>query len=195
METNTNKKNNKKCWTYKRPTVLLDFDDVLSDTLPHLLAWLEKDGVQMDAEQITSWNLGEFIDPALIARTFREEAFWRTLPEKDGAFGVVQRLINDARYDIFVGTATSNFMEFMIKVERIRKEIPGFNIQKILPISEKSKFRADVIVDDKLATLIECRPFMHCVVMDMPHNRACPDGIQRISSLQELPDVLERMFF
>lgn len=174
---------------------MIDWDDVIVQTLPTLLQEYSKiTSEKIDIDSIKSWDLSSVCNMGIVNVMFHNPEFWKSIPEKDGAFEVIQRLINDGRYDIFICTACGTKQEFDIKYDVLEKHIPGFNMSKIIPIKDKAKFRADLIIDDNLSNLEACSPFMKCVVMDMPHNRGNKQ-FRRISSLKELPNLLEEAFF
>lgn len=180
-------------WQFKRPTILLDYDDVLVDTLPYLISnYNARTHSSLRIEEITNWDLSKFGDWRIFHAFLTDPAFWRNVPDKGDALLIVQQLINDGRYDIFIGTASNSIQEYQAKVEHIEQRIPGFNLSKIIPIKDKAKFRADVIVDDGLHNLKECAEFMRCIVMDMPHNQE--GEYRRIHALNELPTILEEWF-
>lgn len=186
-----------KTWAFKRPTVMIDWDDVIVETIPHLLEYYNKMTDQnIQVADIQDWDLSKHCNMHIVQSIFHDPDFWRTIPEKDEAFSVIQGIINDARYDIFICTACQTKQEFDVKYDVLQKHIPGFNMAKIISIKDKAKFRAELIVDDGLHNLDACAPFgMHCVVMDMPHNQRAPREYIRIHSLKELPSILEELFY
>lgn len=182
-------------WIYKRPTLLFDFDNVLCDTTKHCLDWYnKKENTKIKLEELKEYDLSSVGKWEVFSDFFHMREFWQTVPEKGNGFAVLQMLINDGRYDCFIGTSTFTNMEYEEKCKIIQKNIPGFNISKILPIKDKSKFRADLIVDDYLKNLDECAPFMHCICMDMPFNKEDKKYVH-IQSLNELPEILEKLFY
>lgn len=179
----------------KRPVVLLDFDDVLFDflgTVNDKYNTITHQGVKLD--DYKSWDLSEVGDVHVYMNIIKDPNLWREMPEKDGAMEVVQRLINDGRWNVLICTACTTLEEYIVKVGLIEEKIPGFDTSKILNVVDKHLIRGDIIVDDKVDNLDKCSRYdMKCVLMDMPHNQKC-EAYQRIHSLKELPDMLEDMF-
>ena len=179
----------------KRPVVLLDFDDVLFDflgTVNDKYNNITHQGVKI--EDYKSWDLSEVGDVHVYMNIIKDPNLWREMPEKDGAMEVVQRLINDGRWNVLICTACTTLEEYIVKVGLIEEKIPGFDTSKILNVVDKHLIRGDIIVDDKVDNLDKCSRYdMKCVLMDMPHNQKC-NSYQRIHSLKELPDMLEDMF-
>lgn len=184
-----------KKWIYKHPTILFDFDNVLCDTTKHCLEYYNKiQGTGLKIEDIKSYDLSQYGDWKIFSKIFKSKEFWQTLPEKGNSFKILQEIINDGRYDCFIGTSTITNMEYFEKCKIIQSKISGFKMSKIIPIKDKSKFRAELIVDDYLGNLDECAPFMKCICMDMPFNETDKKYIH-IHSLEELPDILEDLFY
>lgn len=187
--------NKNKKWVYKRPTVLFDFDNVLCDTTKHCLEYYNKiKGTDLKFEEIEQYDLSVVGDWDVFSEIFQMKDFWETLPEKDNSFEVLQEIINDGRYDCFIGTSTMTNLEYFEKCKMIQNEIKGFNMSKIIPIQDKSKFRAELIVDDYLGNLDECAPFMECICMEMPFNKK-DTKYTHIKKLEELPHILEKLFY
>lgn len=187
--------NKNKKWVYKRPTVLFDFDNVLCDTTKHCLDYYNKiQGTDLKFEDIRQYDLSAVGDWDVFSEIFQMKEFWETLPEKDNSFEVLQEIINDGRYDCFIGTSTMTNLEYFEKCKMIQNKIKGFNMSKIIPIQDKSKFRAELIVDDYLGNLDECSPFMECVCMEMPFNKDDTNYIH-IKKLEELSHILEKLFY
>ena len=185
---------NKK-WLYKRPTILFDFDNVLCATSEHCLNFYnEIKGTNLNVEDLKDYDLGLIGDWDTFSKIFHDKHFWETIPEKDNSFEILQEIINDGRYDCFIGTATTSNMEYFEKCKIIQNKIKGFNMSKIIPIKDKSKFRAELIVDDYIGNLDECAPFMKCICMEMPYNKN-DKKYTHIKKLEELPRLLEKMFY
>lgn len=183
-------------WNKKtnRPVVMIDFDDVCAFTLNALLdVYNQMYNTSFTVEDIIEWDLTKQLGKKCL-NIFTIPGFYRKLKEKYGAFSVIKDLIACGKYDVYIVTACLSPEEFTEKVALIREAIPEFKLDRLVSLKDKHRFRADVIVDDKLATLIKCNPYMECVVMDMPHNRIS-DEFTRIQSLNELPALLEELFY
>ena len=112
----------------------------------------------------------------------KDPNLWKDMPEKDGAMEIVQRLINDGRWNVLICTACTTLEEYVVKVGLIEEKIPGFDTAKILNIADKHLIRGDVIIDDKVENLDKCvRYGTKGILYDMPHNRTC-NKFQRIYS-------------
>lgn len=179
----------------KRPVVLLDFDDVLFDFLGTVTKrYNEITGENLSVEDFKTWGLSETGDIHVFMSIIKDPNLWKDMPEKDGAMEIVQRLINDGRWNVLICTACTTLEEYVVKVGLIEEKIPGFDTAKILNVADKHLIRGDVIIDDKVENLDKCARYgTKGILYDMPHNRTC-NKFQRIYSLKHLPEILEELF-
>lgn len=178
----------------KRPVILLDYDDVLFDFLGTVLKWYNREKkTSLKVQDVTSWDLSEIGDIHTFMKIIHNADLWKEIPAKGNSMKVVQRLINDGRWNIYICTSCTTLQEYVVKTEVIEKSLPGFDISKVLNVSRKEIIRGDVLIDDKLENLIRCKPYMECILMDMPHNQQT-EAFRRINTLEELPSILEDMF-
>lgn len=179
----------------KRPVVLLDFDDVLFDFLGTVTKrYNEITGENLSVEDFKTWDLSETGDIHVFMSIIKDPNLWKNMPEKDGAMEIVQRLINDGRWNVLICTACTTLEEYVVKVGLIEEKIPGFDTAKILNIADKHLIRGDVIIDDKVENLDKCARYgTKGILMSMPHNQTC-NSYMRIYSLKHLPEILEELF-
>lgn len=178
----------------KRPVVLLDYDDVLFDFLGTVIDEYNRiTRSNLRVDDIKSWDLSEFGDIHVFMDIIRDANLWNRMPEKNNSMRVVQKLINDGRWSVYIITACTTLLEYVTKVHIIEEKLPGFDTSKILSCTDKHLIRGDILVDDKLENLESCHPYMHCVLLDMPHNRNS-EAYQRIKTLNSLPKLLEDLF-
>lgn len=174
--------------------VILDMDDVVNQFLDYLLeVYNKKYDKNVKLNDITSWDLtkNEAVRPSII-KLFKKRGFFLSVPEKRGAIEVIKKLMDDGRYDIYIVTACGTVNEYKEKIEWMENYLPEFNKSHIIMCTEKNLIRGDVIVDDKVQNLDECAPYYKkCILYDMPHNRYT-HKYDRILTLKELPDILER---
>lgn len=175
----------------RRPVIMFDFDDVLFDFLGKVLSiYNEKQKTKLKVEDIKDWDLSKAGDIHVFMDIIRGEEVWTSMWEKNSSMKVLQRLINDGRYTILIGTACGSMLEYIKKVEEIQIRIPNFDTAKIIPITDKHLIRADVLVDDKIENCRACAPYMTCILYDMPHNQECDDYI-RIKNLSNIGKLIE----
>ncbi len=178
----------------RRPVVVFDYDDVLFDFLGEALKEyndIQNENIQV--EDIQDWDLGKIGNLKVFRTIMKDPALWTRIPEKNGSMKILQQLINDGRWTILIATACTSLPEYTEKVKMIEKHLPGFDVSKIISITDKHLIRGDIIIDDKIDNLEKCSPYMKCILMDMPHNRKC-DKFERIRDLNGIPALLEELF-
>lgn len=176
-----------------RPRVLLDMDDVITNFLGYLLkVYNNQTGKDVKIEEFRSWDLTTVVGPEVFD-IFKEEGFFSKLPQKNDSISVLKQLIESTRYDVYIITACTTVHELAEKIDWMNKMLPTFNPKRIIMCTEKEIINGSLIVDDKLDNLDRCAPFMHTIVYDMPHNQECEH--RRIKKLQELPEILEELFY
>lgn len=180
---------------FKRPIVCFDFDDVLSDFLGSIIdLYNQKMNSSLTCEDVTDWDLSNVGDIQVFNNILTSNDFWDKIREKGNSMRVLQMLINDGRYDIYIITACNHTYEYHKKVEFILDHVPGFNPSRIIPCKDKALIRGDILIDDKVDNCKECSEFMRVLLMDMPHNRDCTE-FQRIKELEDVPAILETIFY
>ena len=183
----------------ERPIVLLDMDDVITDCLGAVIeAYNTKYGTSFKKNKCNIWNLSEYFgcEREDVLKLFRAKKFFEELTPLKGSISAIKKLIKSTKYDVYIITATSDEdgSELVQKIKWFKNYIPEFNTKRIISCCDKYVVRGDVLVDDKIDNLNSCKPYMQCILMDSPTNKDCNDYI-RIKSLNELPDILEKMFY
>lgn len=180
---------------FKRPVVCFDFDDVLSDFLGRIIElYNQKMNTFLTCEDVKDWDLGNVGELEVFNSILNSNVFWDQITEKGKSMHVLQKLINDGRYDIFIITACNHTYEYQRKVDFILEKVPGFNPSRVIPCKDKALIRGDILIDDKIDNCKACSDFMRVLLMDMPHNRQCTE-FQRIMTLEEVPMILETIFY
>lgn len=182
-----------------RPIVLLDMDDVVTNCIKGVVKNLNtKLGTKFKVNDVTDWHFSKClkVPENVVNEVFRTPGFFEKLKPMPGAIDAINQLIESAKYDVYIITATSDDdgLELVEKIKWFKKYIPNFNIKRIISCKDKYIIRGDVLVDDREYNLDTCAPYMQCILMDSPKNRNCTK-YRRIKSLLELPDILEEMFF
>lgn len=176
-----------------RPRILFDMDDVITNTLHSFMKiYNEENNSNYTVDDIREWDLVSKFGEGIFD-IFRQQDFFYDLDPKNDAVAVLTELINSTKYDVFIITACNSVDELAQKVRWLQKLIPDFNLNRIISCKEKEIIRGDLIVDDKLANLYACEPFMKCVVYDMPHNRN-ENRFDRITKMSDILPILEETF-
>lgn len=180
-----------------RPRILFDMDDVINDFLGTLIEDYNKaNSASVERSDITDWDLTKCkcLNAAEAMKLFKKKGFFLSIPPKASSVVAINTMIESTKYDIYIVTACGSVEEYKEKQEWLKKYIPAFNLNRLIMCSEKNIIRGDVLVDDKPQNLIECSPYMRCMLYDMPTNKSCK-GFKRVSSLMEVLAILERMFY
>ena len=179
---------------YNRPRILIDMDDTINNFLGYLCeAYNERYGENLKLSDMTDWDITKFMGQRGI-ELFKEEGFFEKIPEKKNALKAIKKLIESADYDVYVVTACTTNHELEEKFKWFEENLPEFNKDRIIKCKEKEIIHGDVLIDDNVANLDRCSPFMRCVLFDMPHNRE-EDRYPRIKSLSEVIPLLKEWFY
>lgn len=177
-----------------RPVVLIDFDDVIANTLESLVnEWNKENKTSFKKEDVDKWDIDACLGKGAF-NLFFKKGFFENLKEKNNSIKVIDSLIQSTMYDLYVVTACQSVQEIEEKINWLQKNIPNFNINRFIACKEKYMVRGDILVDDRAANLDQCRKHMDCILYDMPHNQNTRKYV-RISSLEELPEILHELFY
>ena len=177
-----------------RPVVLFDMDDVITDCLGGLIdEWNSQNNTNFKRKDVNKWDIDSCLG-AGAHKIFFQKGFFRNLKVKNGSVKVIQELIESTRYDIYIVTACQSVQEIEEKILWLEEHIPGFNLKRFIACREKYMIRGDVIIDDRTENLDDCRRYMDCFLYDMPHNKKTKKFV-RIHSLEDVPEILEQLFY
>lgn len=129
----------------------IDLDDTLSDFNNSWLSlYNEKSGDNLTVDQITDWELTQFVLPEWRDRIFSEDivyskGFFLNVPVKEYAVDFVEWACFD--YNVSIVSAC-NFDTVPDKAKWIRKNLPFFDINNFIPCYYKHKIKTDIMVDD-----------------------------------------------
>ena len=179
---------------YNRPRILVDMDDCINGFTNHLIKTYNKRmGTNIKMSDIKQWDLEQYIGQYGMS-IFREEGFFEEIPEKKSATKTLKKLIMSADYDVYIITACGSNQELEEKYRWFDKYLPEFNKDRIIKCKEKEIIHGDVLIDDNIANLDKCSPYMRCIIFDMPANRDC-NSYPRVKSLEEVIPLLQEWFY
>ena len=159
-------------------TIRLDLDDVLNDlTLYWMELHYERTGEKIN---LKSWDVHEQSKYGeKIYDYFNEENFFYNIPVKEGAKRLIRFLDENSfmfDYNIISSCSRETATEFEYISEQkyfwLRDNLGEYSAQKFTLVgNDKSKFSADMIVDDSVDNLIN-QGNGHCVkvLFSAPHN-------------------------
>jgi 5'(3')-deoxyribonucleotidase len=149
-------------------TIFIDMDNTLVDTLNGSLIYVEKiiekklprlDHREVESDLTNVWLELAGIDKDKAAelrlRIFHDAFFWETLPFYDfHAYGVFKRLYE--KHDVYIATSvfkTNSEECYVGKVRWIKRNLPWFDVSKIIYSHQKYLLRGDVMIEDSLSQL------------------------------------------
>lgn len=175
--------------TGRRLTILVDADDVMLDTCPHWVRWLDrKYSMSVSPEDITEWELTPFfsgLSEGQVHAPLLDPEFWRTVPAREGALEVCTRLREDG-HALYVVTATDP-RNAGVKFERMCALFPFLDARHFIVAYDKYMVDGDVLIDDYAPNLVgvSCQKFL----MTRPHNAGlhlARTGIIRVANWEEV---------
>lgn len=182
----------------RKPRIIIDMDDVIVDYIGILIQDFNvKYGTSYSIEDCTSWYLEDIFGENINEFIYFTGRF-NDLPIKNNAVSHIKNIIDSGRYDVFIVTACKP-QGFMEKYNWVKKYMPFFIKDRLIPCSEKSAIWGDVIVDDKIANIddfVKNSPLkeVNGIVVDMPHNRMDNTYI-RIKDLSNLLNILDDIYY
>lgn len=179
---------------YNRPRILIDMDDCINNFLPYLIrVYNKRTGDHVKPSDIKDWDISKYMD-RLALDIFHEEGFFEDVPEKKKSISTLKKLIESAKYDVYIITACQSPRELQEKIEWFNRCLPSFNKNRIIMCKEKHIIRGDVLIDDNTSNLEKCKPFMKTIVFDMPHNKDYKADA-RIKKLEDAVALIEKWFY
>lgn len=151
----------------------IDVDGTLNNLMDAVLeVFNDKTGKNYTVNDITTYNLGDCFsveDAAIMKSIFEKPDIWDKVKPMKGAAGVLQKLFNNGHQIYLV---TDNCPDtYGKKVAWIKQFFPFIDVSKIVCMKDKWMFRADVMIEDNLQTLL-VRPYYHRILIDHPWNSA-----------------------
>lgn len=188
----------------RRPRVVFDMDDVIVDYVGTIVEEFNEDnGTNYTVEDCKEWKLEKIFGQAINDYIYFNGRF-DDLPIKNNSVTYINKLIESGRYDIFIVSACPP-QGFIEKYNWIKKYMPLFNLNRLIPCCEKSAIWCDCIVDDKLDNIKELitNPIINTIgfIYDMPHNRVDDDlfkkenNVYRIKDLSNMLNDLDNIYY
>jgi 5'(3')-deoxyribonucleotidase len=163
--------------------ILIDFDDVLTETSKGIIALCEQKFKRKDC--INEWDLTKMFHCTEedIGNLFATKDFFFNLKPKEGSIEAILKLIK--KHKVYIVTAVSYHSADELDQKRrwLEKHIPQFNINNLIACRKKWMIKGDIIIDDNPNNFRE--EHMKCILMDAPHNKEVI-GYDRIKDLREI---------
>lgn len=169
--------------------VIVDMDDVLTDTLSAIMEQLKLQyNKKVDIEDVTDWNLkkiwGEEVNDIL-----KQPGFFLNLKPKKDAVEAFKRLYRNPYVDAFIGTASADSF-FKEKKQYMLNYYSDFPQNRIIQISDKSALWGHFLIDDGIHNTDNYIGIGEPLLYDMPHNRE-ERSYKRIYNFTEAVKIIE----
>lgn len=174
--------------------IALDFDETLFPTLEKVLeVYNKRHNTNIELSQITTYsfydNFTADVADELIELFVEKEVYDCLLPYK-GAVRAVKTLVEQG-HEVYIATAT-DVRNMKWKEELLQKHFPFIPKKNLIRIHNKALLNVDVLVEDKMANLIQT--FAYRVCFDQPWNRSESKdfaySIYRINNWGEINNVI-----
>jgi len=139
---------------------IFDMDGVIVNThTPWLEEYNREYNDTLQYSDITSWGMHEFVKPECGTKIYdylKQPGFFYYMDPLPGAVEILQKIKADTRHQITLGTAPPWDAPTAVfdKIQWIKKYLPFIEIDKeVVLLNAKYKLHADLIFDDKPATL------------------------------------------
>lgn len=164
--------------------VIIDFDDVLVDTLGEACRiYNEENGTNLTVEDFKSWDVNS------VANGFHkyfEKVDFENIPEKNNSIKWLREI--NKHYEVVIATASSS-KTFLAKERWLNKNTPFINWKNIWCIRDKSSLVGCAIIDDGSHNIENSKCDIR-ILYDMPHNKNFTDCDLRVNDLEKVYNLL-----
>lgn len=157
------------------PTILVDFDGVMNNLIPHWCDWLnEEHKTTVTEKDITDWDMTQFFP--MLSRTkiyepLKSEEFWKQSYPMENALYYLEKL-HDRGFEIYVCTSSwHNTIDYKFRL-MCQKHFPFIDFKHFIVTYNKSMIYGDYLIDDKPENLIsKYRDREHSILFTQYHNK------------------------
>jgi 5'(3')-deoxyribonucleotidase len=141
----------------KRPTIAIDMDGVIADTVSNFIQWYERDyGVRVELEAFEGKPEAEGLPDNTVRRYVLTPGFFRSVPVMEGAKEAVLEL--SEKFEIYIVSAAMEFPQSLFeKYEWLREHFPYISWKNIIFCGDKSIIGTDYMIDDHVRNLDVCK--------------------------------------
>ena len=171
--------------------IVCDVDDVICN-LQEVVVNLfnERHGSSYKVNDFTDYDVMNVLptqDGIVIRDMYGEPGLYNNVRPMPGAQESLQKLINMGHKVYLVTAAIPK--TYGEKVEFIKRYFPFINEENIVCMKHKWMFKADVMIEDNLQTLL-AKPHYHRVLLDRPWNKCNKDYVYDIKRCYNWDDVV-----
>ena len=172
-------------------TIQVDVDGVLNNLMDVTIEiYNERYGSSYTVNDITTYNLSNCFEASeanQMKKIFIEPEIWDKVKPVEGAQAGLQKLINSGN-QVYLVTNNSPHT-YGKKFDWIRNYFPFVEPSKIVCMSDKWMFKADIMIEDCWDTLI-ARTFYDRILMDQPWNQSSKDYVYGIKRCYNWDDIV-----
>ena len=168
----------------------VDVDDVICNLQEVVInLFNERYGSNYKIEDFTDYDVMNVLptqDGIVMRNMYGETGLYNKVKPMHGAQEALQKLINMGHQVYLVTAAIPK--TYGEKVEFIKRYFPFISEENIVCMKHKWLFKADIIIEDNLQTLL-AKPYYHRILLDKPWNQSARDyvyGIERCHNWDEI---------
>lgn len=137
----------------KRPTIAIDMDGVIADTVSHFIKWYERDyGVRVGLDAFEGKPEAEGLPGNTVRKYVVTPGFFRSVPVMEGAKEAVLELSEN--FDVYIVSAAMEFPQSLIeKYEWLQEHFSFISWKNIILCGDKSIIGTDYMIDDHVRNL------------------------------------------
>lgn len=170
--------------------IACDVDNVLNNLTEVMLEVFNSQyGKSYTIEDLPTYKLENCLEPEeakQMKTIFDDKNIWSKVRPISGAQDGLQKLIRDG-HQVYLVTNNSPYT-YGYKYDWVRHYFPFIDPSKIVCMSDKWFFKADLMIEDCFETLT-AKPYYHRILMDCPWNQSTKDyvyGIYRCNNWSEI---------
>lgn len=171
--------------------IAVDIDDTICN-LQEVVVNLfnERYGSSYKIEDFTEYDVMNILsdqDGLVMRDMYGESGLYNKVKPLHGAQDGLQKLINMGHQVYLVTAAIPK--TYGEKVEFIKRYFPFISEENIVCMKHKWMFKADVMIEDNLQTLL-AKPYYHRILLDKPWNQSNKDYVYDIKRCYNWNDIL-----
>lgn len=177
--------------------IAIDIDDVICNLQDVVIDLFNKRyGSHYTIEDFTSYDIMNVLptqDAIVMKDMYGETGLYDKVKPIPGAQEALEKLIN-LGHQVYLVTAAIP-KTYGEKVAFIRRFFPCIDDGHIVCIKHKWMFKADIIIEDNLQTLL-AKPYYHRICFDRPWNRSVNDwtyDIHRCKNWNEIVEIVNKI--
>jgi len=180
-------------------TIYIDIDEVIAKFLDKLCSeYNYKYNKNIKISDIKTWSLNTYMDGDKAFEIINSPGFFGSLEPIEGAIEIIEKLVNDDKYEVFIISSPSNEFSVYEKYKWIQKNLPYFDIRNLILVGNKGELLSRINGENSIL-FDDCPEYLNkfngvSVVMDREYNRELIVGVDcdyRVSEWNEFYGVVK----